>query len=43
VSASDPLVYSAVAALMLVVAFAASMVPAMRASQADPNAALRAE
>jgi len=31
------------AALMLVVAFAASAAPAMRASHADPNAALRAE
>ena len=42
-SAKDPLVYAVVAAIMLVVALAASASPARRAAKADPNAALRAE
>jgi hypothetical protein len=42
-SATDPLVYGAVAALLIVVALAASALPALRATKADPNAALRAE
>jgi ABC-type antimicrobial peptide transport system permease subunit len=42
-SAKDPLVYALVAAIMLVVALAASASPARRAAKADPNAALRAE
>ena len=42
-SATDPVVYAAVAALMLVVALAACAVPALTAANADPNAALRSE
>lgn len=42
-SATDPLSYSAVAALMLTVALLASASPAITAANADPNAALRAE
>jgi ABC-type antimicrobial peptide transport system permease subunit len=42
-SATDPLVYGAVAAAMIVVALAASALPAYRATRADPNSALRAE
>jgi len=42
-SATDPFVYGVVAALMLVVALAACVGPALRAAGADPNAALRAE
>ena len=42
-SAIDPLLYGAVAAVMLLVAVGASASPAVHASQADPNAALRAE
>lgn len=42
-SARDPTVYAAVAALMLVVALAASALPARRAAKADPNEALRAD
>jgi ABC-type antimicrobial peptide transport system permease subunit len=41
--AIDPLVYAAVAALMLLVAVGASASPAMHAANADPNRALRAE
>jgi ABC-type antimicrobial peptide transport system permease subunit len=43
VSPHDPLVYAAVAVTMLVMAAAASFVPARRAARADPNEALRAE
>jgi putative ABC transport system permease protein len=42
-SATDPVVYFVVAALMLLVALAASAVPALTAANADPNAALRVE
>ncbi|MGH7677059.1 MAG: ABC transporter permease [Gemmatimonadaceae bacterium] len=42
-SARDPLIYAAVGAVLLLVAFAASASPAARAAKADPNSALRAE
>ncbi|HXD22800.1 MAG TPA: FtsX-like permease family protein, partial [Gemmatimonadaceae bacterium] len=42
-SARDPYVYALVAAALLVVAVAASAVPALRAAKADPNAALRSD
>lgn len=42
-SATDPVVYGAVALLMLIVAFAASASPALAASRADPNSALRVD
>jgi ABC-type antimicrobial peptide transport system permease subunit len=42
-SATDPVVYAAVGAVLLLVALAASALPAARAARADPNAALRAE
>jgi ABC-type antimicrobial peptide transport system permease subunit len=42
-SATDPSVYVAVGALLLVVAIAASASPATRAARADPNVALRAD
>jgi ABC-type lipoprotein release transport system permease subunit len=42
-SATDPLIYAGVVLALLVVAVAACLVPAVRASRADPNAALRAE
>jgi predicted permease len=43
VSASDPLTYAATAAVFIVVALAASYVPARRASRLDPIAVLREE
>lgn len=43
VSPHDPLVYALVAAAMLIMAVAASFVPARRAARADPNVALRSE
>jgi putative ABC transport system permease protein len=42
VSASDPLILAAVAGVLALVALAASLVPAFRASRVDPLAALRA-
>jgi ABC-type antimicrobial peptide transport system permease subunit len=42
-SATDPRVYAGVCAAMFIVALAASALPAMRASAADPNLALRSE
>jgi predicted permease len=42
-TARDPLVFASVAALLLMVAVLASLVPAMRATRADPNSTLRAE
>jgi ABC-type antimicrobial peptide transport system permease subunit len=43
VSASDPLTYAAVIALILFVSFTATYVPARRATRVDPMVALRAE
>ncbi|HKD17999.1 MAG TPA: FtsX-like permease family protein, partial [Thermoanaerobaculia bacterium] len=43
VSASDPLTFGAVAALLVVVALLASYAPARRAMDLDPNVALRYE
>jgi predicted permease len=42
-SPRDPAVYAAVGAMLLLVALAASAVPAFRAARADPNTALRSE
>jgi putative ABC transport system permease protein len=42
-SARDPITYGVVAMVMIMVALAASAAPALRASRADPNAALRSE
>ncbi len=43
VSPRDPLVYAAVVALVAIVSFAATFVPARRATRVDPMIALRAE
>jgi putative ABC transport system permease protein len=43
VSPRDPLVFAAVAIVLLVVAVVAAAVPAMRASRVDPAASLRAD
>jgi len=42
-SARDPVVFGVVAALLLAVALFASLFPARKAAQADPNSALRAD
>lgn len=42
-NAKDPAVYAGVAALMILVALVATALPALRASGANPNEALRAE
>ena len=42
-SARDPITYGVVSAMLLVVAIAASAMPAIRASRADPSDALRSE
>ncbi len=42
-SATDPVIYGAVAAVLVGVALASSAAPALRATRADPNAALRSE
>jgi ABC-type antimicrobial peptide transport system permease subunit len=41
VSATDPLTFAAIAALFLLVALAASSIPAWRAARVDPVIALR--
>ena len=42
-SARDPITYGGAGALIVVVALLASAVPALRATRADPNTALRSD
>ena len=42
-TARDPIVFGVVAVLLLAVAAVASLVPAVRATRADPNSTLRAD
>jgi putative ABC transport system permease protein len=42
-SATDPLVFGGVGAVLAVVALVASAAPAIRATRADPNVALRSD
>ena len=42
-SAKDPMLYAFVGAVQLLVALAATTLPAMRAAKADPNKAIRAD
>jgi ABC-type lipoprotein release transport system permease subunit len=42
-SARDPMVFLAVAAVLVVVAIAATLRPAMRATRVDPTVTLRAD
>lgn len=42
-SATDPALYTAIGVAMVVIAVAASAIPALRAARADPNAALRSD
>jgi putative ABC transport system permease protein len=43
VSPKDPVIFVSVAVMLVVVALAASWVPALRASRVDPNVALRSD
>ena len=43
VSATDPLTFTGIAAMLLTIAFLACWIPARRASRVDPMIALRAE
>jgi ABC-type antimicrobial peptide transport system permease subunit len=42
-SATDPLIYATIGIIMLLVALVAAAMPALRATRADPNRALRTE